>query len=106
MKPTLVASLTLCALSSLIIAAAAQDAPVDLVKVGAKTYDTNCAPCHGDKLVSSGIAFDLKRLREDERPRFDNSVTNGKNAMPSWRGIIKEKDLDALWAYIRANAYP
>ena len=79
----------------------------DLVKKGARTYDNNCAQCHGDKLVNSGgAAFDLKRLRDNERPRFNNSVLNGKNAMPAWHGIIKDPDLDALWAYIRTNAYP
>ena len=48
--------------------------------------------------------FDLRKLKASERPRFENSVLNGKNAMPPWRGVLKEGDLDALWAYIRANA--
>lgn len=100
------APLALCALMAFAATARAQDANADLIKKGAKTYDVNCAQCHGDKLQSSGIAFDLKRLRDNELPRFENSVMNGKNAMPAWRGVIKPPDIEALWAYIRANAYP
>ncbi len=97
----------LCATIAFSSFAVAEDFDPDLVKKGARTYDNNCAQCHGDKLVNSGgAAFDLKRLRDDERPRFNNSVLNGKNAMPAWHGIIKDPDLDALWAYIRTNAYP
>ena len=85
------------------IGAQAQD-QADLVKTGAKMYDNNCAPCHGDKLVGSGVTFDLRRLKASERPRFESSVLNGKNQMPPWRGVLNETELEALWAYIRANA--
>jgi mono/diheme cytochrome c family protein len=104
---TAATGLSLCALVFFVGASMAQDANADLIKKGARAYDNNCAQCHGDKLINSGgVAYDLRRLRDNERPRFDNSVMNGKNAMPAWHGIIKEADLDALWAYIRANANP
>lgn len=41
----------------------------------------------------------------NERPRFENSVLNGKNQMPPWKGVLKDADIDAIWAYIRTNAY-
>jgi len=41
---------------------------------------------------------------QDERARFENSVTNGKNQMPPWKGVLDSGQLDAIWAYIRANA--
>ncbi|HEU5276157.1 MAG TPA: cytochrome c, partial [Xanthobacteraceae bacterium] len=62
--------------------------------------------CHGDDLENnSGIAFDLRRLRADEHPRFVNSVLHGKNAMPAWDGKLSPDQIESLWAYIRANAY-
>lgn len=40
----------------------------------------------------------------DEHARFVNSVLHGKNAMPSWRGVLAPPQLEDLWAYIRAHA--
>jgi len=72
---------------------------------GERLYNKNCATCHGDDLQNnSGIAFDLRRLKADEHARFVNSVLHGKNAMPSWQGVLAPPQLDDLWAYIRAHA--
>jgi mono/diheme cytochrome c family protein len=72
---------------------------------GARIYANNCSNCHGDDLVNNAhIAFDLRRLRADEHARFVNSVLHGKNAMPSWEGVLDAAQIEALWAYIRANA--
>jgi cytochrome c55X len=73
---------------------------------GARTYDKYCATCHGDDLMNnSGIAFDLRRLKADEFPRFVGSVMQGKKAMPAWAGVLDEDQLEDLWAFIRAHAY-
>lgn len=101
LKPLARVGLVACALFVGAGLARAQDA----VATGAKIYDVNCAPCHGDKLANPGITFDLKRLKAGERSRFENSVMNGKNQMPPWKGVLKEADIEAIWAYIRANAY-
>jgi mono/diheme cytochrome c family protein len=89
--------------------AAAQSAdPQDNAKIeaGANVYAARCATCHGDDLVNSGgQAFDLKKLRTDERARFENSVRHGKNQMPPWQGVLNDAEIDQLWHYIRANAY-
>jgi len=77
------------------------------VENGEQVYETYCVNCHGPELQNNtGVAFDLRRLRADEHQRFVHSVLNGKNAMPAWKGILTNDDLNALWAYIRANAYP
>ena len=55
--------------------------------------------------LNSGLTFDLRRLKAGDRPRFENSVLNGKNQMPPWRGVLNEDQLDKLWNYIRANAF-
>ncbi len=97
------------ALAAIAASAAAQAAdPQDAAKIeaGANVYAARCATCHGDDLVNSGgQAFDLKRLKADERSRFENSVRHGKNQMPPWQGVLSDEDIDDLWHYIRANAY-
>jgi cytochrome c6 len=72
---------------------------------GAQTYTEFCSTCHGDDLVNvGGRTFDLRRLKAGERPRFENSVLNGKNQMPPWKGALTDEQIDGLWNYIRANA--
>ena len=94
-------SLAACAAAT----ARAETFDSNLVQQGALTYQTNCQTCHGEDLLNNGtVSFDLRRLKADEHERFVNSVTNGKNAMPSWDGVLSDADLDALWAYIRTNA--
>jgi len=89
-------------------AAPAADAePQDQAKIvaGEKVYRSHCSTCHGDDLVNTGQTFDLRRLTKDERPRFDNSVRNGKNnRMPPWKGVLSDEQIDQIWHYIRANA--
>ena len=87
--------------------ALAEDAAPDQDKIaaGEAVYNTRCAVCHGDELVNSGQTFDLRRLKADERPRFDNSVRNGKNQMPPWKGVLSDDEIDQLWHYIRAHAF-
>jgi mono/diheme cytochrome c family protein len=73
---------------------------------GERLYVEYCATCHGDDLQNnSGVAFDLRRLTADERPRFVNSVRHGKNAMPSWQGVLTSDQIDDLWAYIGERRY-
>jgi mono/diheme cytochrome c family protein len=77
----------------------------DKIDAGETVYNTRCAVCHGDDLVNTGQTFDLRKLKADERPRFEHSVLNGKNQMPPWKGVLSDADLDNLWHYIRAHAY-
>ena len=75
------------------------------IEAGENVYNTNCQVCHGEQLVNTGQTFDLRRLKNNERARFDNSVRNGKNQMPPWKGVLTDEEIDQLWHYIRANAY-
>jgi mono/diheme cytochrome c family protein len=108
LRATLAVSLLIVPL--LMPASFAQDAaPGDdqaKIAAGETVYNTRCATCHGDDLIhTSDTTFDLRRLKADERPRFENSVRNGKNQMPPWKGILSDEEIDELWHYIRANAY-
>jgi mono/diheme cytochrome c family protein len=100
------AALIFAAVSSFMPAALAQGAD-DQAKAaaGENVFNTYCAVCHGDHLVNTGQTFDLRKLKADERPRFENSVRNGKNQMPPWQGVLSDEQIDQLWHYIRANAY-
>jgi mono/diheme cytochrome c family protein len=83
--------------------AAAADAT--LVEKGAAVYALRCEGCHGQGLrnTSGGWSFDLRKLKPDEHDRFVESVTTGKDNMPSWYGILKDDEIDAIWSYIRAT---
>ena len=102
------ATVALGAVFLLAIAVSAQDAASaqDKAKIeaGESVYNNYCQVCHGDRLVSSGQFFDLRRLTANDRARFDNSVRNGKNQMPPWKGVITDEEIDQVWHYIRANA--
>jgi mono/diheme cytochrome c family protein len=92
--------LALTMIATLTAPAAAQS----LVEKGDTLYHNRCAGCHGEQLktFAGGPAFDLRRLRPDEHDRFVDSVISGKDNMPSWYGILKPDEIEAIWAYIRA----
>jgi mono/diheme cytochrome c family protein len=88
---------------ALIATASAQDqAKID---AGEQIYNDYCFTCHGEKLVSSGQTFDLRRLTPADRARFENSVLSGKNQMPPWRGVLSSEQIDLLWQFVRAHAH-
>ena len=72
------------------------------IKKGAETFAVFCTPCHGERM-SNPEFFNLKTFPPDQHSRFVNSVTNGKNAMPPWRGQLKPEDIEALWSYVAAG---
>jgi mono/diheme cytochrome c family protein len=71
---------------------------------GREVYAEHCAQCHGERLMATGAAPDLKLLGADQRARFDTMVRDGKGQMPAWTGMISDEDIDAIWAYIRSRA--
>jgi mono/diheme cytochrome c family protein len=76
-----------------------------LAAKGEEIYSDYCWTCHGEKLRNpgGGTSFDLRRLKPEDYARFVNSVLNGKNTMPPWRGVLDQPQVDAIWAYIRAT---
>ena len=97
------AIIVMSAVGSSVATVSAQEAAK--IEAGENVYNTNCQICHGEQLVNTGQTFDLRRLKENERARFDNSVRNGKNQMPPWKGKLTDEEIDQLWHYIRANAF-
>ncbi len=101
-----VASSIVVALSLLHAPAAGQEAQKftpEQISAGAEIYAVNCSPCHGARLEGLGSAFDLRKFPRDQRERFINSITRGKNQMPPWGDFFKPEQLEALWAYVVAG---
>ena len=74
----------------------------DQIREGAELFAVNCSPCHGPRMQGSESAFDLRKYPPEQRDRFLNSVTRGKNQMPPWGDTFSPEQLDALWAGRRA----
>ena len=73
------------------------------IRVGEKTYSLNCAPCHGTRMNEPPVSVDLKQFPKNQRSKFLNTVTNGRNTMPPWRGALTPEEIEALWAYVAAG---
>src|SRR5262245_49519239 len=71
---------------------------------GREVYAEHCAQCHGERLMATGAAPDLKQLRADQRARFDTMVRDGKGQMPAWTGMLSDEEIDQIWAYVRSRA--
>ena len=81
---------------------------------GKNKYDVNCLSCHGDKGYGDGpVAASLNPEPSDINTKFkttwkpDNRLTRRilvgkpKSGMPSFKGIISEKDAEDILAYLR-----
>jgi cytochrome c55X len=89
------------------VSTTAANDPAQVAK-GKALYGSNCIHCHGINMVTPGtVAFDLREFPHDDKARFVNSVTHGKNnRMPPWGDILKPEDIDNLWAYILTGGKP
>jgi mono/diheme cytochrome c family protein len=73
------------------------------IKRGSALYSQHCSACHGPRMADPEGAFDLRKFPPDQHGRFVNSVTNGKNSMPPWGGLLKADEIESLWAYVVAG---
>jgi mono/diheme cytochrome c family protein len=76
-----------------------------IVEKGKALYYRHCVHCHGINMVNPGtVSFDLRQFPRDDRTRFVQSVTRGKNdRMPPWGDVLSGQEIDALWAYVRTG---
>jgi mono/diheme cytochrome c family protein len=78
------------------VCAEAQDAAS-----GKQLYAKNCLHCHGRNMVTAGAGiYDLRQFPENDKPRFETSVTKGKKAMPPWGDKLTPEQIEDLWAYV------
>lgn len=73
---------------------------------GQQVYRDNCSRCHGWDMQNLGsYSFDLRKFPHNDRQRFFHSVLNGKNSMPAWKGILTDKEIEEVWAYVRMGGH-
>jgi mono/diheme cytochrome c family protein len=97
--------LTAAEQSALVAEAPSEHGEAQMAEKGKKLYASNCAHCHGFRMISAGsVAFDLRQFPHDQRARFVQSVTNGKNGrMPAWGDLLSREEIDDLWAYVKTG---
>jgi len=85
--------------------ATAEHPDAKMVAEGKALYMHHCAHCHGFNMVNPGtVAYDLRQFPHDQKSRFVNSVTNGKNnRMPRWADLLSLEQIDLLWAYVETG---
>jgi len=76
---------------------------------GAKVFTTNCAACH----AGGGNAVNrAKTLKQEALTQYDmasleaiqQQVTNGKNAMPAFKGRLTDQQIEDVAAYVLDQA--
>jgi mono/diheme cytochrome c family protein len=84
---------------------AAPAATAAQIAAGHVLYVRHCQQCHGENMVTPGtVVFDLRQFPHDEKARFVDSVTNGKNGrMPAWGDMLSPAQIDLLWAYVKSG---
>lgn len=104
MKKLLCTALAIALCLTCVVAPALADASADLAR-GAKIFSANCAACHqgGNNVVSANKnlkAAALKQYGMDSTDAIVTQVTNGKGAMPSFKGRLKDEEIKAVAAYV------
>jgi cytochrome c55X len=75
------------------------------VQRGKQLYAEHCSHCHGFNMASAGdVTFDLRTFPRDQRERFFESVTNGKDRlMPPWGDVLTQEEIADIWAYVQTG---
>jgi mono/diheme cytochrome c family protein len=91
--------------ASTVATAAGDHSDAKMAAEGKALYTHHCAHCHGFNMVNPGtVSYDLRQFPHDQKSRFVNSVTNGKNnRMPRWADLLSPQDIDLLWAYVETG---
>ncbi|BAY69872.1 cytochrome c6 [Nostoc sp. PCC 7120 = FACHB-418] len=76
---------------------------------GAKIFSANCASCHagGKNLVQAQKTLkkaDLEKYGMYSAEAIIAQVTNGKNAMPAFKGRLKPEQIEDVAAYVLGKA--
>lgn len=76
---------------------------------GAKIFSANCAACHAG---GRNVIMANKSLKKDALDKYSmnsleaivQQVTNGKNAMPSFRGRLNTQQMEDVASYVLEQA--
>jgi cytochrome c6 len=81
----------------------------DLTAIGSKVFSANCAACH---MNGGNVVMANKNLKQDSLKQYgmDSAeaivaqVTNGKGVMPAFKTKLKPDEIQAVAAYVLAQA--
>jgi len=76
---------------------------------GAKIFNSNCAACH---MGGKNVVMATKTLQKDALEKYSmnsleaiiNQVTNGKNAMPAFKGKLNYQQIEDVASYVLEKA--
>ena len=76
---------------------------------GGQIFGNNCAACH---VGGGNVVNGAKTLKQADLEKYDmatseaiiGQVTNGKNAMPAFKGRLSDEDIADVAAYILSQA--
>jgi cytochrome c6 len=76
---------------------------------GAKVFSANCAACHAG---GNNVVMSEKTLKKEALGKFGmnsaeaiiKQVTNGKNAMPSFKGRLSDQQIQDVAAYVLSQS--
>ena len=91
-----------------VIQAPAQTANNEQITAGKALYHTYCSSCHGDTVVSGGIAPDLRYAAENTFKTWDAIVLHGllrDQGMASFSSMLDSNDAAAIRAYVIKRAH-
>lgn len=76
---------------------------------GAKIFSANCAACHagGRNVIMADKALKKEALEKYSMNSMDaivTQVTNGKNAMPAFKGRLSAAQIEDVASYVLAQA--
>ncbi len=76
---------------------------------GAKIFSANCAACHagGRNVIMADKALKKEALEKygmNSSEAIVKQVTNGKNAMPAFKGRLSDKQIEAVASYVLEQA--
>ena len=86
-------------------------APQMALADGAGVFSANCAACHaaGGNLVNpertlsqADLKSFLANYNSDHEAAIVAQVTNGKNAMPSFNGVLSDSEISEVAAYVES----
>jgi cytochrome c6 len=94
---------TICALAFPSLALAAD------IANGTKVFNSNCAACH---MGGRNVVMATKTLQKDALEKYSmdslaaiiNQVTNGKNAMPAFKGKLNAQQIEDVASYVLEKA--
>lgn len=76
---------------------------------GAKIFSANCAACHagGRNVIMADKSLKKEALEKYSMNSLDaviNQVTNGKNAMPAFKGRLNQAQIEDVATYVLAQS--